>query len=132
MIFNFSSHIYKTNGTIWELVHCFMCFLTSPLYRVLQLPVGRPGVVLLLLVVICCCQFPETRCSSWPPKYVTYFLSCLKPCSKELKSCFEHCRKNNTCEASRKFCVDLCSKAWERCEEKCYVEAERQRITNNE
>ncbi|KAI0228111.1 hypothetical protein LSAT2_021400 [Lamellibrachia satsuma] len=90
------------------------------------------SVGLLLLLAICCCQVSETICIRDQPKYIKYFLSCVGPCRKEFKSCESHCQENNTCEASRKFCMGLCLKAWERCEKKCIVEAERQRITNNE
>ena len=111
--------------------HSHQCLLTYPLCRVLQLSVGRSGVVLLLLVAIICCQFPDTTCSR-PPKYIVFYIGCIQPCAKKLKSCLEHCQENNTCEASRNFCKELCWKAEQICETKCRDEAEIQRIVNNE
>ena len=131
MIFNFSGRIHKTRGTIWKLFHSHQCLLNSPLYRVLQLSVGRSGVVLLLVLAIFCCQFPDTTCSR-SPKHMLFYIWCIDPCAKKLKSCFEQCQENNTCEASRNFCKDLCWRAEHICEKRCRDEAERQRIMNNE
>ncbi|KAI0222249.1 hypothetical protein LSAT2_026505 [Lamellibrachia satsuma] len=92
--------------------------------------VGRSGVVLLLLLAIFCFQFPETTCSG-PPKHLAYYISCIEPCNDKLQSCNAHCQENNTCEASRKFCRDLCLKVWESCTKKCYEKAEKIRLTDN-
>ena len=131
MIRNFSGRIYKTSSTIWELVQSHQCLLNSPLYRALQLSVGRSGVVLLLLLAIFFCQFPDTTCYR-PPKHMLFYIWCIDPCANKLKSCIEHCQENNTCEASRNFCKDLCLKAANICQTKCRDEAERQRIMNYE
>ncbi|KAI0224068.1 hypothetical protein LSAT2_024903 [Lamellibrachia satsuma] len=93
--------------------------------------VGRSGVVLLLLLAIFCCQIPDTTCSQ-PPKFLLFYIWCIEPCANEFNSCVAHCQENNTCEASRNFCKDLCLKAANICETKCRDEAERQRIMNNE
>ena len=112
-----------------HLFHFLKCLLNSPLYRVLQVSVGKSCVVLLMLVAIFCSQFPVTTCSR-PPKHLLYYVSCMEPCSKELKRCVARCRENNTCEASRKFCSILCLKAWESCIKKCREEAGIIRLTD--
>ncbi|KAI0228113.1 hypothetical protein LSAT2_021402 [Lamellibrachia satsuma] len=98
----------------------------------IKLSVGRSGVVLLLLLAIFCCQCPETTCTWVPSKYLVYYFMCLEPCTKDLRSCLAHCRKSNTCEASRKFCTDLCAKVWNICEEKCEDETRRRRAADTE
>ncbi|KAI0228112.1 hypothetical protein LSAT2_021401 [Lamellibrachia satsuma] len=96
------------------------------------LSIGRPGVVLLLLLAVFCSHFPGTTGIGDNPTYIMYYFTCIEPCRIELLSCHAHCRKSNTCEASRDFCRDLCSKAWHRCEKKRRDKSERLRITNSE
>ena len=51
----------------------------------LQLFVGRSGVVLLLLLAIFGSQCQEMTCIRDQPKYITHYFSCIEPCGKEIK-----------------------------------------------
>ena len=77
-----------------------------------------------MLLALCCSQCPQTA-GEKTPEHLKYYFSCLGVCDVDYDKCVSDCEKNNTCEASRKFCKDLCLRIVAACDKKCREETVR-------
>ncbi|KAK2184156.1 hypothetical protein NP493_280g01031 [Ridgeia piscesae] len=82
---------------------------------------GRASLPLLVLLAVSWSRCPHTAATN-PPEHVLYYLACIQVCVREDHACCKDCDVNNTCEASRQFCKELCLKAATKCNKKCFRE----------
>ena len=111
-----------TSWTFAQTIYLFIHPLPPISNRVFQFVPHRPSVDLLLLLAIINSLSPQTV-SSRVPLHVRYYLSCAASCGLEGDECGTRCEENNTCEASRQFCKNLCRRAENACFRRCSDEA---------
>ena len=97
----------------------FICHLNvSQIPHVLQRTGIRgivPAVALLAVYSFLC---PQTTGVD-RPAHEKYYMACILVCLDDKSKCFCQCEENNTCEASRQFCKNLCSRICVTCDTKC-------------
>ena len=99
----------------------------------LQRSGGSHSLALLLLLSFHCPLFLQTDGADEPylPEFVKYYLSCVEEYKKKEEICYENCDKNNTCETSRKFCKNICTRVAVEARQRCYDEAARMYLETN-